>query len=209
MLDHDRFPLLCLYYRSIHIAPVIFGSIGIPKRILFSQFLSFLFHLKISRRQGSQVIHLIPSVDIKNLADWPKAVCRVEIPISEIFLKSPHALITFFLGKIERKQVMDISSFHMQNLPEKSLSGHFQGHNFKEIVAAVFQLHAMLLGSLRSFDQLPALIEGAGSRHFYCCMLARFHSKNCHWDVPFPRRGNVNQIQIWPLAHFFPGIGTS
>jgi hypothetical protein len=83
---------------------------------------------------------------------------RIEIAISEVLFQPPHALISLILVKVEPNQIVDISSFNVHYLSEKALTSHLQGHQLKEIVAAILELHAMLFGALGSFYQLPALL---------------------------------------------------
>src|SRR5262245_6615824 len=99
---------------------------------------------------------------------------------------------------------MNVCAFCMNNLPEVSLPYHVQRHQLEEIVAAVLEDHAMLFCFFGCFHQLPALFDSDSSGNLRCRVLSVFHSINGHWSMKLPRCSDVDQIDILPVAHFFP-----
>lgn len=93
---------------------------------------------------------------------------------------------------------MNIRAFYMQNFTKDPLLRHIQRSQFKEIVHAVFKLHAMFAGSFGRVDQVPDLLHRHGSRHFYCHMLAVLHRVYAHFRMVFPISRNVHQfLTLW------------
>ncbi len=60
---------------------------------------------------------------------------------------------------------MDVGPFTMDNFTEHSLLCHVEGGYLEKVVIAVFKLHTMSAGLLRSVHQLPAFIDRECSRY--------------------------------------------
>src|SRR5512133_2383263 len=132
-------------------------------------------------------------------------MCGIEVSVSQVLFQSPHVSITI-LVKIQEPQVVNIGTFSMYQLTEEALACHIKGQKLKEIIAAVFQLHAMLPGPFRCFYKLPALFKRYSCRHLSGGMFSAFHCVNGHWSMPCPGRANVNKVNIRIFAESFPCI---
>ena len=64
----------------------------------------------------------------------------------------------------------------------------------------------MPLGSFAGIDQLPRVIHRDGRRHFHKSVFAVLHRAQGHGNVPRPRSGDVNHINIVALNHLFPDM---
>src|SRR3546814_859355 len=104
---------------------------------------------------------------------------------------------------------MEIGTLSMDNFTEISLAGHVQCQQFKEIITAVLQHHAMLAGLFRCFHQLPAIFQRGGNGYFANGMLIVFHGIYRHGYVPVPWRTNIDQVNIIPFAYLLPGKGAT
>src|SRR5690606_18743834 len=99
---------------------------------------------------------------------------RIEITVSAgIMPEAPH--VPFIFAENPGNEIMNISSLPMYDFSKEALSSHIQGHQLKKIITGVFEHHAMLPGSFRSFYQLPAFLKGDGCRHFHSGMFVLFH----------------------------------
>ena len=97
-------------------------------------------------------------------------------------------------------QIVEVAAFGVQDLAEDALPDHVEDHHLRTVVVAVLHHHAVLLVFLRVLDELPAIIEGHGRRHFGRGMLAVLHGGDAHRDVPFPRRGGEDEVDVLGLA---------
>ena len=62
------------------------------------------------------------------------------------------------------------------------------------------------LGLLRGIDQLPAFVDGDGRGDLDEGVLAALHGLDGHRHVPFPRRGDVDDVDVVAGHHLLPGI---
>src|SRR5688572_12002260 len=99
---------------------------------------------------------------------------------------------------------MNVSALGVNDLPEEPLSCHVQRKQFKEIVTTVLEDHAMLPCFFRSLHQLPALFYGNGSRNFYRYVFTLLHGVYGHGSMKTPGRGDVDQVDVFSFAGFFP-----
>ena len=104
------------------------------------------------------------------------------------------------------QQFMDISTLTVNYFTEQTFLYHVHCQDLKEIVTAIFQLHAMFLCSLRSLYQLPAIFQCSSCRNFHCHMLSAFHGIDSDRCMPFPGSGYINQIDIILFTQLFPAV---
>jgi ribulose-5-phosphate 4-epimerase/fuculose-1-phosphate aldolase len=88
----------------------------------------------------------------------------------------------------------------MQELAEQALATHVERHHRRPVVVAVLHHHAVLAVLLRRLDHGPAVVERHRGRHFGGGVLAALHRRQQHRHVPFPRRGRVDEIEIFGFA---------
>src|SRR3569833_135284 len=102
-----------------------------------------------------------------------------------IFIQAPESWSS---DRVEKafSDVVDISPFPMYDLTKKSLTGHIQRQQLKEVVAFVFQEDAMLFSLFRGIHQDPAFFHRLCGRHLYRYMLAMLHGVNSHGRMPSP-----------------------
>ena len=181
-------------------------------------------HAELASRKRHQPSHPVAAVDVQRLADGPQSVCGIGVarvftavlpapvvPVARRTFASPgfpdSRNITAVLPaavETEFAQIVDISPFGMNDLPEKPLLRHIEGRQFEEIVATVFEHHAMAAGLLCRIDQFPALLYGNGSRHLYGHVFALLHGINRHGRMAQPVSADIDQIDVGSFAKPFP-----
>ena len=103
-------------------------------------------------------------------------------------------------------QAMVVGTFHVRDVPKEALLRHIQGGDFKEVVDAVFQHHAVLAGTFGSVHHLPDIIQREGGRDFAGNVFALLHGIEHDGRVVHPVCGYVHQVDVRSFAHLFPGI---
>src|SRR5438874_3420095 len=106
-----------------------------------------------------------------------------------------------FGAEFHGPQVMQVPALAVQDLPEHALADHVEHHHLHAPVGAVLHHDAVLAVLLRVLDQVPAVLDRVGRRHLSGGVLAVAHRREANRDVPLPRRGVVDQIQVLLLAH--------
>ncbi len=101
---------------------------------------------------------------------------------------------------------MDVGTFDMKHFSEYALLCHIQGCQFKEVIHAVFQLHAVFAGSFRSVDKFPDFVERHSRRDFYGHMLSMFHCIDSHFSMVLPVGYDIYEVDIIPFAQLFPCV---
>ena len=94
---------------------------------------------------GHKCGEAVSAVDIENLAYGAESVGRIKVsPMLLVELKAPVVPVTAPIGI----KVVVIGTFCMDDVSENTLLCHGKGCELKEVIAAVFQNHAMLAGAL-------------------------------------------------------------
>ena len=203
MLYLDCFSLLGTDHghRVLSVCKVV-GTVAVHATF-FDQVFRYISRFGI---HGHQCIHLVATVNIKQLCCRPHTVCSIHITTELlVVLQAPVPLVRTPVIP----QIMDVGSFCMKNLSEEALLCHIQGGEFKEVIDTVLQLHGMLLCFLGGIDDRPDLIERHGCRHLAGHMLALFHRIDHHGGMAFPVGGDIDQIDIVTFNQLLPGIVTS
>ncbi len=94
----------------------------------------------------------------------------------------------------------------MENLAEKSLSGHVEHDQLEGHIAIILEHHQVPSGPLGGFDQLQALLDRPGRRDFAGDVLAMVHGVDRHVGVHIPGSRDPDQVEVLALAEFFPLI---
>ena len=90
-------------------------------------------------------------MDVHHLADRADAVRRIYVAVVILVIgHSPVSLVHI----PERLQVVAVRTLGVDNLAEETLLGYVQAGDFKVIVAAVLQHHAVLAGALGGVHQV-------------------------------------------------------
>src|SRR3984893_14485825 len=84
----------------------------------------------------------------------------------------------------------------MRDFAKESATYHAQDHHLGRTIAAVLQNDAMLASGFRSLDEVPALLQSCTGRHFDGSMLAILHDAERHRNVPVPRGGYVDDVEL-------------
>ena len=113
------------------------------------------------------------------------------------------------VGRPEVVEVVLVGSLHMKHLAEESLLRHVQGRDLEEVVDAVLQHHTMQAGALAGVDELPYFLQGHGGRHLDGHVLAVFHGVECQGNVVYPVGGNIDEVDVLPIAHGLVSLGAA
>jgi len=101
---------------------------------------------------------------------------------------------------------MDVGGLAMHQIAQNAFPAEVQGQHFVISIAAVFKHHAVAARLFRGVDQLPALLQRHGGRHFDGRVLAALHRIDRHRRVPQPRRADVDQIDLAGFAQRAPRV---
>ena len=148
--------------------------------------------------------NLSPPVDVHHLSDRAEAVRRIDVSaLGAVVLEPPHVPIQF-LGEVVSHLAGVVGAVAVHHFAEESLPRHVQRHDLKRQIAVVLHHLAMLPRPLGRLDQLPALLDGPGRRHFRGDVFAVIHRVNGHRRVHVPRRRHEHQVNVVTLANPFP-----
>ena len=103
-------------------------------------------------------------------------------------------------------KIVDITALHMFDFPEKAMLCHVQGSEFEKVIDAVLKHHAVSLRLLCYIHELPAFGNRCRCRYFYGYMLAVLHRVYGHRNVQLPSCADVYEVDVIPLAQFFPSF---
>ena len=84
-------------------------------------------------------------MNIDNLAVRAETVGRIDITAMLLVEVKPPVVIICIP---ERLEIVDIGTLGVENLAEKTLLGHIEASELKEVIDAVLKHHAMLPGAL-------------------------------------------------------------
>ena len=155
---------------------------------------------------GHEDVHLVAAVDVEILADRADAVGGIHVAVMVLVVGHPPvALVHVPIGL----QVMAVRSLHMDDFTEHALLDHVQAGQLEEIVAAVFQHHAVLAGTLGRVHQGPAFRDGRRSGHLDGDMLPMLHRIDRDRGMKLPGNGQVNQVDVIPLAELLVAFLTA
>src|SRR5690554_361575 len=197
VLDMDRFSLFGADHGHGVLTVLEVGNLLAPFRFQVGR---DTYRLAV---HGYQVVHLVAPVDVKHLAGGSHAVRGVDV--APVFLVVLHAPVAFVLFP-EIFQHVDIGTLGIEDLSKYSLLGHVECGQFKEVVHAVFELHAVLLGAFGRIDDVPDLLQRHGGGNFAGSVLPLLHGIDQHRGVMYPVGRDIYQIDILPLAEFLPGL---
>ena len=107
----------------------------------------------------------------------------------------PQAFIAGF--ELDFTEVVLITHLGVHGLAKESLAQHVKHHQLGPVVAAVLHQEAVLLLFLGGLDELPAVLDGLGGRHFGRCVLAVLHGREHHRNVPFPWGRGVDEVEVF------------
>ena len=194
MVDFDGLSLLCPDEGNGVVA-VCIAVVSIP----FCEFCS----VERIRIHGNKGIHLVASVDAKGPACRSHSVCRINVSAGLLVVYvAPVVLIMV----PEWIQVMNIRSFCVNDLAKKSLLSHVEGGEFKEVIHAVLQHHAVSLSLLCCVYQLPTVLDSCCCRHLDCNMLSMFHGIYSHRNMCIPSCNDIYKVYIISVAKLLPSL---
>ena len=105
-----------------------------------------------------EIIHLVATVDVHDLADRSKTMGRIIVTaVGHVVVKAPGLAVIPVLC-----EVVDICSLDMVDLAEQALLCHIKSGHLKEVIAAVFEDGAMAACALRHVNEIPAILDGHG-----------------------------------------------
>ena len=101
---------------------------------------------------------------------------------------------------------MDVAAFTVLKVAEEALAGEVQDEELFLAVAAVLEDRAVALLFFRGVDDVPAFVDRQAAVHFDEGVLAELHGADGHRLVPFPRRSDVDDVDIVACDHLLPDI---
>ena len=101
---------------------------------------------------------------------------------------------------------MDVGALAMLEVAEEALALEVQDEELFFAVAGVLEDRAVALVFFRGVDDIPALVDRQAAVHFDEGVLAELHRADGHRLVPFPGCGDVDDVDVIPGDHFFPGV---
>ena len=101
---------------------------------------------------------------------------------------------------------MDVGALAMLEVAEEALALEVQDEELFFAVAGVLEDRAVALVFFGGIDDIPALIDRQAAVHFDEGVFAQLHRADGHRLVPFPRGGDIHDVDIIPGDHFFPGV---
>src|ERR1043165_2459244 len=141
------------------------------------------------------MIKLVATIDVHVSSHWTKAMRWIKIAVAQrVVSTSPQPLILVL--KQDLTQVVVVSTLAMNEIAKHASTHHIQHGRFGRIVTAVLHDQAMPSRRFRRVDNFPAVFERVSRRHFGAAMLARTQSSEHLRDVPFPRRRDVDEVEI-------------
>ena len=207
MLHQDGAPAVGADQRAVHVAQPV-ARLGL--RAVFAVLLRRrLTDAELIAADRGEELETVAAVDVHVLADRAEAVRR--IGVAGVLLrpfKPPLALIAVLVvfAQLAHAKVMDVGSLAMHQVTQNAFPAEIQGQHLVVPVAAVFQHHAVAARLFRSVDQLPALLQRHGGRHFDRRVLAALHRIDRHRRVPQPGRADVDQIDLAGFAQRAPRV---
>ncbi len=125
---------------------------------------------------------------------------RVEVPVELLGPGSPPETLAF-VGELNPAKVVEIAGLGVKDFTEDAAADEVKGHELDPVVAAVLHHLAVLARFLGRLDQGPAIVQGHGRRDLGRGVLAVLHGREADRDVPFPRRGGEDQVEVFGFAH--------
>ena len=151
-------------------------------------------------------VHLVTSVDVKNLTSWTKAVSRVNITtVNLVELISPSLIVVLPIWI----EVVDVSTLSVDDLTEETVLGHVESCELEEVIYTVLEHHAVTLSLLCCVYELPALLDRSCSWNLDSNVLAVLHSVNSHRSVHLPVSYDINEVDIVSLAELLPSLSVT
>ncbi len=148
------------------------------------------------------MVEEIAAVDVHALRNGAEPVGGVEIGIAaDRMVETPKAFAA--VGEFDGAEVVEVAAFGGGQVAEQTLAGHVQHHQLNTVVAAVFEHDAVLAGRFGGFHQLPAFLHSDGGGHLSEGVFTVLHRLDAHRDVPFPRRGDVDGVEVRLRAEAF------
>ena len=93
-------------------------------------------------------------------------------------------------------QVVEISRLAVGDFAEKSITNHTQDHHFVRAITTILQNDAVLASGFGGIDEIPALLQCCTGGDLDGSMFAILHGADCHGNVPVPRGGDVDDVEI-------------
>ena len=208
VLYHDGLAFYTADDCRVHVAKLV-GLAGL--RAVGPEFiLCIKAHPHLVCRHGVEVIHAVAAVDAHDLCNRAQSVSRVWIAVmATAEFEPPHIGIAFFLIELQPAEVVDVCPFAMHDLAKHPVAGHVEGIQFKEIITAVLEHHAMPLSFFGRIHQFPAFFKRGSSRDFSGCMFALLHGINRNGSMPKPGCAAVYKIHIVAFTQIHPVLITT
>ena len=94
----------------------------------------------------------------------------------------------------------------MLEVAEEALPLQVQDEELLLAVAAVLEDRAVAPVFLGGVDEIPALVYRQAAVHFDEGVLAQLHRPDGHRLVPFPRGGDIHDVEVFACDEFLPGV---
>ena len=153
---------------------------------------------------GDEGCQAVAAVDIHRLADGAESVRCIDVAAVKLVVFQAPAELIFLAGFPvvfpEAAEVVDVSAFAANDFAEEAFLCHVERVELEEVVAAVFELDAVLAGTFRGVDEVPAVLHAHCGRHFDRSVLAVFHRIESDGNVVIPVGRDVNEVHVVTLA---------
>src|ERR1041385_2357131 len=107
---------------------------------------------------------------------------------------APQSLILVL--KQDLSQVVVVSTLTMDEISKHTGAHHVQNCSFRIVITTVLHDQTMTTRSFRSVNNIPTIFESVGGGHFSPGMFSGTQGGQHLRNVPFPRGGNVYEVEI-------------
>ena len=205
VLDDDGAAELGLHDRRAHVAvDELLVARTVAVRL---QAFAELGESELRRRDRDGELEGVAAADAHILGDGAEPVGGVEVALQERRITAAPVA-----AGIEETRagfaalVMDVGAFAVLQVAEEALALQVQDEEFLFAVAAVLEDRAMALVFFGGVDDIPALVDRQAAVHFDEGVLAELHRPDGHRLVPFPRGGDIHDVEVIARDQFLPGV---